>query len=134
MTPEEIVSMTARVARSFGEDLAHEVCRVYLENRPVLREPRRWWLRTARYLRNDLKDKLNVRRAPRYWREAEWVTRRPITTPAQYAACWELVERVPAEVALQLVVLDGIRGNYSKRLAQREVLRRHAMRYARWRP
>jgi hypothetical protein len=131
MSREEIVATTAAVAKTFGADIAHEVCCIYLAELPMLIEPLHWWRRTARYLKGAIQDKQNVRSARRYWLEAKWAMRRVITTPEQYAGCWELIERVPAEVSLQLVRLDGIRGNHLKLRAQRDVLRQHALRYAR---
>ena len=134
MSPAEIVDLTDAVAATFGEDIAHDACLVFLEKRPVTTAPLWWWRRTARYLRNDARAKYNVRRAPRYWTEQRWSTTSPSSTPEQWAACWELVDRIPAEVTLQLVLMEGTRADHTiARMAQR-TLRRHAMRYARWRP
>lgn len=134
MSPAEIADLTDAVAATFGEDIAHDACLVFLEKRPVMDEPLRWWRRTARYLRNDAREKHNVRRAPRYWTEQRWSTTSPSATPEESAACWELVDRIPAEVTLQLVLMEGTRADHTiARMAQR-TLRRHAMRYARWRP
>ena len=131
LSPAEIVAATGLVAKSFGEDIAHDVLCIYLEQRPILTgEPIHWWRRTARYVRNEAKDKQDVRRAPRYWTEAEWVTRRAVASPQQYAACWELVDRIPAEVTLQLVLLEGVRGDQVARLTQQRRLRWWAMKHA----
>ena len=125
VSPAEIVATTERVAGTFGADIAHEVCCRFLQQRPDLRVPLHWWRRTARYVRNEQREKVTVRRAPRYWTEARWATTRRLATPEQSAACWELVDRIPAEVTLQLVLLEGVRGD------QQQVLRTHARRYAR---
>jgi hypothetical protein len=57
---------------------------------------------------------------------------RPLATPEQSAACWELVDRIPPEVTLQLVLLEGVRGDHTQARIQQQALRNHARRYARW--
>lgn len=132
MSPAEIVETTGAVARSFGEDIAHDVCCVYLDTQPMLRsEPIRWWRRTASYMRNRQRDKAAVRRAPRYWAEVRYAVGRRISTPEDTAACWELVDRVPTPIALALVGLEGVRGDHTVERTRQQVLRRQAMRYAR---
>jgi hypothetical protein len=131
MSPADIVATTEVVAGDFGRDIAHDVCCIFLEKRPKLTdEPLRWWRRTARYLRNGGKDKSDVRCAPRYWLEAKWATTRRTATPEQWAACWELIDRVPAEVVVQLVQMEDVRGDHTRALMAHHCLRRHALRYS----
>lgn len=133
MSNDEILALTRDVARKFGDDIAQETCRVFLEKQPDLTEhPIRWWRRTARFLRSEQRDKVAVRRAPRYWLEAEWTIRRRVSSPEQWAACWELVDRIPAEVTLQLVQIEGVRSDHTMACVAQRTLRRHAERYARF--
>ena len=151
MSSTEIVTLTNMVARSFGEDIAHEVCCIYLKQRPALDTPDfaegnpmivRWWLRAARYCRaarwrKDYSRYRDSERpsllAERYWLETLWATKRPISSPEQTAACWELVDRIPETVSLQLVLLEGLQEKGALGVAtsrRRQELRRHARRYA----
>jgi hypothetical protein len=133
MSSDEIQALTRAVAKTFGEDIAQETCRVFLERQPHLTDKAlRWWRRTARFLRNEQRDKAAVRRAPRYWLEAEWTIRRRFSSPEQWAACWELVDRIPPEVTLQLVQIEGVRTDHTIACTAQRVLRRHAARYARF--
>lgn len=61
-----LAEATAAIAATFGADIAHDVCCLYLTKRPALyADPLHWWRRAARYYRREQAAQQRVRVAPR---------------------------------------------------------------------